>query len=324
MSEAHEIDTPDLEARDYDAEARLMGWHPKEEFRGNPDDWVDARTFITRGEQQLPILRENNRKLQGRVRRTDDDNAELRRQISEMGDSLSTMRTMLERGQEVGYQRAKAEFEAQMREAVRNGDEAKFDHIKGEMEKLDDQHDAITAPVEPKTPPAAAKPKLPGTPEFQAWFEENKTWLLADPVLQGAANTASKALDESDDPLSQTEYWEEVTRMVQEKYPRRFAAATGGAYTPPAPPPDGGARPRGAAPVLRPSGGGGGIPKKTGIDSIADPDERKAAKIAFNRIKVGIPDYTEAEYMKVYVNPSADVIGESISRKAKANGQARA
>lgn len=320
MSEAHEIDAP-LEERDYEAEARLMGWHPQDEFRGNPDDWVDARTFITRGEQQLPILRENNRKLQARVRRTDDDNAELRQQMNEMRESLSTMRTMLERGQEVGYQRAKAEFEAQMREAVRSGDEARFDKIQADMEKLDEQHDAIKAPTEPKAPAPPTKPKLPGTPEFQAWFEENKVWLLADPVLQGAANSASKALDESDEPLSQDEYWEKVTEMVQTKYPRRFAAATGKPFTP-APsqtPSSDGVTPRAAA-VLRPTGGAPSFTKKTGIDSITDPGERKEARMAYNRIKNSIPDYTEAEYMRVYVNPSADVIGDAVSRKAKANG----
>ena len=321
MSEAHDIDPP-LEERDYETEARLMGWHPKEEFRGNPDDWVDARTFITRGEQQLPILRENNRKLQARVRRTDDDNAELRQQMTEMRDSLSTMRTMLERGQEVGYQRAKAEFEAQMRDAVRNGDEAKFDHIQVEMEKLDEQHEKIIAPVEKKDPPPA-KPKLPGTPEFQDWFENNKDWILADPVLKEAANEASRQLDQSDDPLPQAEYWERVTEMVQTKFPRRFAKATGGTVPPPRE--DGGDPPaqRHAASVLRPGGGGPRIATKTGIDSISDPNERKEAKAAFARIQKQIPDYTETEYMRVYVNPAADVIGDAVSRKAKANGQAR-
>lgn len=318
MSEAHE----ELEERDYDAEARLMGWHPQAEFRGNPDDWVDAKTFVMRGEQQLPIMRENNRKLQARVRRTDDENAELKQQMTEMRDSLATMRTMLERGQEVGYQRAKAEFEAQMREAVRNGDEAKFDKVQAEMEKLDEQHDAIKAPVTPTPEQPKQQPKVPGTPEFQAWFEDNKVWLLADPVLQGAANSASKALDDSDEPLSQTEYWEEVTRMVQEKYPRRFAAATGKEIPPPRQQAEGGER-RGAAPVLRPSGGAQHARVKSGIDGIQDPEERKTARAAFARIRKSIPDYSEEEYMRVYSNPSADVIGSAIERKAKANGQAR-
>ncbi len=325
MSEAHQLPPDDPQDRDYEAEARQLGWHPLNEFRGKIEDWVDAETFISRGEQQLPIMRENNRKLTTRVRQADDANAELRRQMGEMSESLSTMRTMLERGQEVGYQRAKAEFEEQMRVAVRNGDEASFDKIRGDMQRLDAQHDEIKAPVVSReTPKPDAAPKGPkATPEFQNWFDDNKDWVQADQTLGNAAIAAERELRASDDVLSEAELWDRVTEMVQTKYPRRFAAATGSA--PPVPESQAPAQPRRAAAVLTPSGGASfSQAKKGGIASIQDPEERKMAQAAFSSIKRGIPDYTEAEYMKVYVNPSADTVGDAISRKAKANGSARA
>jgi hypothetical protein len=44
------------------------------------------------------------------------------------------------------------------------------------------------------------------------------------------------------------------------------------------------------------------------IDAIGDQEERRQARAAFNSIKRGMPEYTEAEYMAVYDDPHADVL----------------
>jgi hypothetical protein len=44
-------------------EAESQGWVPKDKFRGNESDWVDADTFVKRGREILPILRKNNENL---------------------------------------------------------------------------------------------------------------------------------------------------------------------------------------------------------------------------------------------------------------------
>ena len=41
-----------------EARARRMGWYPKEEFHGRPEDWIPAEKFIDRAEKEAPILRE--------------------------------------------------------------------------------------------------------------------------------------------------------------------------------------------------------------------------------------------------------------------------
>ena len=42
---------------DIEQTARDMGWRPQEEFRGEASKWVDAQTFVSSGENFLPILR---------------------------------------------------------------------------------------------------------------------------------------------------------------------------------------------------------------------------------------------------------------------------
>lgn len=48
--------------RNWDAEAREEGWVPQEQYKGSKP-WIDAKTFVERGEQILPIVSAQNRKL---------------------------------------------------------------------------------------------------------------------------------------------------------------------------------------------------------------------------------------------------------------------
>ena len=48
----------------YEEKALEMGWVPQDKWTGDPDKWTDARSYVERGEQILPILRANNRRLQ--------------------------------------------------------------------------------------------------------------------------------------------------------------------------------------------------------------------------------------------------------------------
>jgi hypothetical protein len=47
----------------YESEARQQGWMPQEEFKGDPDRWTDAETFVRRADEVLPILKKRDRIL---------------------------------------------------------------------------------------------------------------------------------------------------------------------------------------------------------------------------------------------------------------------
>ena len=59
--------------------ARAQGWRPFSEFKGDPDDWVDAKAFLEKGERNAPMMRERNRKLASTVERQQQELAELKR-----------------------------------------------------------------------------------------------------------------------------------------------------------------------------------------------------------------------------------------------------
>lgn len=47
--------------------AKNMGWSPKENFKGNPNDWKDPKAFIDIAEQSAPVLRDRLREMSKKV-----------------------------------------------------------------------------------------------------------------------------------------------------------------------------------------------------------------------------------------------------------------
>src|SRR5690606_35489735 len=75
---------------DYEAQAKSMGWVPQDEWKGDPDKWTDAQEYVERGEQVLPILRANNRRLQ-------DDLLTLKNQNGTLQQVLAATRSIVQR-----------------------------------------------------------------------------------------------------------------------------------------------------------------------------------------------------------------------------------
>ena len=54
--------TPEVQAQ-----AEAMGWIPPTRFRGDPERFIDADAYIKRGEEILPIVKEQNKRLQAEL-----------------------------------------------------------------------------------------------------------------------------------------------------------------------------------------------------------------------------------------------------------------
>lgn len=55
------------ETNEVEVKARELGWQPKEEFRGDPERWVDAAAYVERGETMLPLIKASNKRLNDQV-----------------------------------------------------------------------------------------------------------------------------------------------------------------------------------------------------------------------------------------------------------------
>ena len=80
--------------RDWEGEAKKMGWAPKDTFKGDPGKWVDAKTYVERGEQFIPLLQHTKRELEGRLDVAANENHDLRRRLALAEKALDEVKTV--------------------------------------------------------------------------------------------------------------------------------------------------------------------------------------------------------------------------------------
>lgn len=325
---APDIAPPDAGDPAVEARAREMGWKPLAEYRGPPGKWQPAAQFIERGENILPIVRQQNRALTERLGKLEGEVTGLRNTASEQLQIIKDLREMGRTASKRGYDQAMAEIKAKQRAAVEAGDTKSYDQLVDQAEALESERPA--AAVEPVRP-AAEPPARPSAPALREptknfiadnpWFSNNK--LLADTMIalhqevlsERQANDASLIAD----PALERELLEEAKARVVERYPERFGMARKPTSEPTPRPQN-----RRAASVAAPTAGDPPPPRNGSaqtINSIADPADRAEAREAFNRMKRNMPDYTEAEYMAVYADPHSDILSMQHQAKARANGR---
>lgn len=284
------------------ARAATMGWHSKDESSAR--SWVNARTFIERGETILPIARDNNRRLTDKVIGLETEMATLRttfeRSSADQLQALKDMRALAQRADKQGYERALRELKAQRAEAVATGDVVAFDQIDQQIDTLEAERaeSVIAEPVSPPPPPATPPPPAID-PAITAFIAAN-SWFETEPDLRQEAIAQHNYVIAMNPNMAETKRLELAKARVVEKYPERFEAEErDDDRLPP--------RQR-AATVVTPRPGGTRQTPKTGFDAIADPAERADAQRAYQNFKRQMPDYTVEEYMALYTGGTGDVL----------------
>jgi len=252
-----------------EARARRQGWYPKDQFRGNSKDWVDAETFLRRSETELPVLRD-------RLRTLDRRNERVSEELREVKQTLTEFREFSGKAEERAYNKAKRELEEKMRTAAANADVAGVDAARVELDDLN-----ANKPVPPKAPEAREERQAQTDPVVDAWVNAHeRSWFRTDATLNSVAMAIHMDLQRTKPGLTLAENLAEVEREVKARFPEKF----------------GNPRRSAAAAVATP--GATTSVRKSGKKTVADlPPEAKAALAKFKR---SIPDYKDEEYLKMY------------------------
>jgi len=290
-----------------EARAREMGWKPLAEYRGPPGKWQPAADFISRGENILPIVRDQNRRLTEKVGKLESEIGGLRQSAEESLQVLKEQRELARKADQRGYDRAMAELKTQQRQAVEAGDTTRYDLLVEQAEALASSRPAAAPPAiadPPKAPADAARPVV--SPAVQSFVNQNP-WFNVDQFLTRKMIDLHIDVIQEGEILDEGAQLAEAKRRLVEDFPDRLGAPP--AALPPAARPPRRRAPSVAAPTL---GNEPPAPRPgaalTSIAQIADPADRAQAREAFNRTKRQLPDYTEAEYMALYDDPHGDVL----------------
>ncbi len=185
--------------------AREMGWVPKEEFRGDPERFVDADTFVKRGEEFLPILKATTRKqveqineLQGRLTKTES-------LLKEANEAIQAVRESTDKAELDRLRGTQKELKAEIKKAREEEDIDRELELQNQLTRVSD---TLTEAGKPKKSEKKEAPKSEPDPMqdpvFKGWVDDNpwfntdrrKTALavaIADDLRAGGDKTTGRA-----------------------------------------------------------------------------------------------------------------------------------
>lgn len=193
---------PELQKDAVETKARAKGWKPLAEWKGAPEDWVDAKEYV--GRQKL-------------FDRIEDLKGELGRQSSRFERDLGTITSHFEKMREADYQRAKEELKAQLKQARREDDPDREELVEEKIEQLDKEHE------EAKAARAAQQPKQQSgpTPQFQEWHKENP-WFQTNVEMTQEAIAIGTGYAALHPQKPQADVLAHVTARIKKLYPEAF------------------------------------------------------------------------------------------------------
>ncbi len=217
--------SPDQEynGRDYESEALEQGWTPKEEFKGNPDKWVDAEKYVERGSYRKQV-KDLSSQMAELKKQMESQSSEYSKKLS---DELSRARKIAEHALDKQREQLEARYERLKYNAVEEGD-------LDEYKRLDSEHkEQVAKYSEPqfeeevenefkepeKKPEENQQPEPPQ--EVKDWVSKNQ-WFERDQRLKAYAIETHKQIVDSNPNMSLPESLELVTEEIKNTFPQKF------------------------------------------------------------------------------------------------------
>ena len=196
--------------RDFEAEAAEMGWVPKDQFRGDPERWTDAKSFVEKGETFIPFLKASNRKLEEQLEAERNARANDRAEFDKRVKRLENVTENSRKQQKEAYDRELKRIKAGQAKAVEDGDTATFRALESERDALDASKLATDVPDEPKQDDAAT---------VQAFVAKNP-WYTNNYEMASEAQNYCGFLAAQGVPIK--DQLERTEAHIREKFPEHF------------------------------------------------------------------------------------------------------
>jgi hypothetical protein len=199
---------------DVETEALTLGWVPKEQFRGDPEKWTDAETFVTRGKEIMPILRKNNERLLGEVDGLKGTVSQLQASLKEASESMEEFRQYHNDTAKRAYEQALRDLRVQKVAAIKEGDAERVVEIDEAVLALNADAPKPLKKTEAAAPPPPAPPVHP---DFATWERENQVW-LQDQTKQAYAQSIATFVRSQNPNLIGRAFLDKITEAVEEKF----------------------------------------------------------------------------------------------------------
>jgi len=280
---------PSAKARehDYEYEASRKGWKPESEYTGPEGKWVDAKTFVERGERFTKKLEGEIESLKKQVQAFEGTKAQFRKFFDDQ---------MAKRDKE--HSEAIQALRLQRSQANRDGDDELVLQLEDRIEATKKQQqalkDEVTEAATERTEGASVAAGNEPNPVLDEFIADGNQWFKEDEVLTKHAIAVGKQLRVNGEKAMGRRFLDMVAAQVRADFPRRFKeidAAAGGTQ-----------RQSAAGNGGRAGTGNTDSANSYGGKTVRDlPPEDLAVMRQF--IKEGL--YTEASFLKSYFTRNA-------------------
>lgn len=206
-------DTEHMSDEAAEAKAYSLGWRNQEEFNGDPEKWTDAKTFLNKANDNIPMMRENFRKIEAQ-------NRKLQEQLNEMTQKQAEFLKRQEEAEEKGYKRALADIEAKQREAVEAGNLEQFDILQKRKAELSGNYLKERETEKPRQ----SEVGIPVADQIAITsFEQQNRWFREDPELNADMRGFVLSLKSRYPELSMIEILEKAKERTVKANPDKFS-----------------------------------------------------------------------------------------------------
>lgn len=188
--------------------ARALGWKPKDEYKGDPEQWRDWEDFLDTEAKNGPQIRAQNKVLARKI-------IALEKKFARAEKTFAEAREHFSKTEERAYNRAVTDIRKRQREAVAVGDTDAFDEASEELDELSKDVQAKSA-----TPDAAVKAEDEKT--FNKWKRGND-WYESDKAMTAYADAMAREMGPYQATgLDWDEYLDEIGAKVKKEFAHKF------------------------------------------------------------------------------------------------------
>jgi len=191
-------------------EARQFGWMPKEEYKGDPEQWKDADTFLQRGKEINGFLRKDLEKIQTTLAKKD---AAHEAELAEIRKTMEEFKVFHNKSIEATYKKAIDDLKKEKAKAIEDGDGEK-------VVEIDEQISDIKEAQKPVTQEEKTQTKVSDTAYYE-WLDENQ-WYITNQEMSKAAEKFGDIILAKNPNLKGREFLDEVSKRVKDAYKSDF------------------------------------------------------------------------------------------------------
>jgi hypothetical protein len=184
-----------------------MGWVPSDEFRGDADRWVDAETFLERGENIMPILKE-------RLGKMETDLGAKTAELEKVTANLTKFADFHKGTYKRAYAKALKEVQAQKLEAVEQGNTAMYQDAVDREEALNAEQKELDSPADGEQKPV---------PEFLD-FKSANPWYGVDVAMTAYVDRIAPGIGQTVN--NDVEYFAQLEDAARREFPHKFVGQT--------------------------------------------------------------------------------------------------